>query len=524
MILDGNIYLTGFMGAGKSSAGRILARFLGRKLVELDDLAERRLGMTIAQAFERLGEDAFRKAECDELAALADKQRLVVSTGGGVPVNPANRKVMRASGKTVLLETGLDTCAARVRGLGIEERPLWQDRSKLEAIYQERMPAYADHDLAVNTDEADAEHVAREILAGLMPELGFNTSLEGKEAPVVATCQGPEALRAITGSGRVALLCDHNLKKLHLERYREMLGDVLVLSVAPGERSKSLTTAKRLYEKLMAERFGRDDLLIALGGGMTTDLGAFAAATFKRGMRFALVSTSLLGCVDAAVGGKAGVNLGRAKNAVGCFTQPEMVVLDLLALSTLKKAQRAEGLVEAYKTGLALKPGLARMIEDNLEAVLAGDLFLLARAASESARAKAEVVAQDFREGGLRKVLNLGHTYGHAVEGLSNFKVSHGASVALGIMAAAEISNARGLLPEADLERILGAMAPLAPVRKYWPEAGAAWNIMLNDKKNRGGKVLFVLLEKVGVFRFVEDVDQKELGDALELLKERCHV
>ena len=238
--MDGNIYLTGFMGAGKSSAGRVMARNLGRAFVELDDLVERRMGMTIARAFERLGEDAFRRAECEEIASLAKRGRLVVSTGGGVVINPENRKAMRASGKIVFLKTGLETCTQRVKGMGELERPLWKDMAKLEALYNERVPAYADHDYSVDTEGKTTGQVAENVLSSLIPELSFDASLEGRKAPVVSTCSGPEALKALSGTGRMVLLCDHNLERLHLKRYRDALEPALVLSVAPGKDPRAL--------------------------------------------------------------------------------------------------------------------------------------------------------------------------------------------------------------------------------------------------------------------------------------------
>jgi 3-dehydroquinate synthetase len=321
------------------------------------------------------------------------------------------------------------------------------------------------------------------------------------------------------GGRRAVLLCDRNLARLHLERYQEVLNDPLVIVLPPGEGSKTLNGARKIYRAMLEARVERGDLLVALGGGVTTDLGAFAAATYKRGMDFALVSTSLLGCVDAAVGGKAAVNLDHTKNTVGCFTRPLGVILDLRALGTLARRHRAEGAVEAYKTGLAADADLAGFVRDYLQPILAGDLPAMARAAGLSARVKARVVSRDFREAGLRRILNLGHTYGHAVEGVNRFRVSHGRAVAAGIMAAAAVSEGRSLLDGEAAGEIMRAMKPLAPKPDKWPRAREAWRVMVHDKKNQNRRVLYVLLEQPGRAIWVDDVGPDELQRALERME-----
>ncbi len=194
-------------------------------------------------------------------------------------------------------------------------------------------------------------------------------------------------------------------------------------------------------------------------------------------------------------------------------------MLDLLALGTLPRAQRAEGFVEAYKTGLAAAPELAALCARERTALLGGDLPLLAEAAVLSARTKAGVVAGDFRESGRRRILNLGHTYGHAAESLSGYRLSHGRAVALGLLVMARLSRRRGLLSPGLAEEINATVAPLAPPPSAWPGAGAAWPVMQNDKKNRVGRVGFVLLAGPGQPLWVEDLAPAELAAALRDLK-----
>lgn len=521
--MNQNIYLTGFMGAGKTTAGQGLARLLGRRFVDLDDLVARRLGMDIPRAFAELGEPAFRRAESAELARVGRRRRLVVATGGGLPVDPANRRLMRDTGLIIHLESSLEACRARLGARGTAGRPLWRDAAALERLFASRREAYADCQARVAVDGLDPAQVVQALAAAVLGGEEFTVSMGGLECPVQATTRGPEALVDLARGRRVAIVTDRNLARLHLPRYLAVLDDPLVITLTPGERSKTLRNAQRLYQDLLAARIERGDLLLTLGGGVMSDLGAFVASTYKRGMDFAIASTSLVGAVDAAIGGKTGVNLPAGKNVVGTFAQPARVVLDLLALATLPRAQIAEGLVEAYKTGLLASPELYDLARDHLPALLAGDLPLLARAASLSGRAKAQVVSADFREKGLRRILNLGHTYGHALESFHRYRLSHGRAVAAGLMVAAALSAGRGLI-SAELAAGVGRdMARLAGPGVAWPGADQAWEIMQNDKKNQGGRVLFVLLAGVGQPICVEDVTPAELTRALSTAGEYRH-
>lgn len=510
-----NLYLTGFMGSGKSSVARELAGALGRRLVDMDHEVARRLGMGISQSFDQLGEAAFRQAERAVLHSLSRRQRLVVATGGGVPTAEDNRTLMRATGRIVHLAADLETCRGRLSSQEVADRPLWRDAAKVVRLFQERQAAYADHDLAVEVDQRTPQEAAEAIAAWVVGEDAFVLRLEDWPCQVSGGWRGPRTLAGLVKGRRVVILCDRNVARLHLDRYLAKLDDPLVITIAPGERSKSLRGAERVYQAMIDASMQRGDLMVALGGGVVTDLGAMVGATYMRGMPLVLVSTTLLGCVDAAIGGKAAVNLGQVKNIVGCFTRPEAVILDLAALGTLQRRHCIEGLVEAAKTGLVAAPGLWELIQARVKPMLAGDVPLLARVALLSARTKAQVVAGDFREAGQRKILNLGHTYGHALEGHSRFGVAHGRAVAAGIMVAAAASLGRGWLPEARCQEIVEAMAGFAPPLAKWPGAEMAWEIMRRDKKNTSAGQAFVLLKEVGQPMCVDDFEMDELSRAL---------
>jgi 3-dehydroquinate synthase len=329
----------------------------------------------------------------------------------------------------------------------------------------------------------------------------------------------PEELPALIGERKVFAVTDSKVAKLQLGRYVPFMGGCTVVTLPAGERSKSLNNARRLYESMLKEKLGRDDVLIAIGGGVVTDLCAFVASTYKRGIPFVLVSTSLVGCVDAAIGGKAAVDLNQVKNPVGCFSSPSSVLLDLRALSTLPLSCRSEGLVEAYKTGLAVNPNLAKIIENNLDNLMLGDALLLAMVVKLSASAKVGIVNQDFTEKGLRRILNFGHTYGHAVESFNDYKIRHGMAVAVGMIIAISLSENRGFLDEEISTRTQMTLKRFIRGKVNLPNAHDAWDIMMNDKKNRSGRIGFVLLEGLGSPVFVEDVQPDELTQAIHVVR-----
>jgi shikimate kinase/3-dehydroquinate synthase len=512
---EGNLYLTGFMGSGKSTLAEALAAALHRRCVDMDAELARRFGLSIAEVFRTQGEAVFRRREKALLGQLARRRGLVVATGGGVPADPANRAAMRASGQVILLAGDPARLRERLGTEAVAARPLWRDPDAVQALYEARRSAYADHDLALDAVGLELPAKVTAILRHLLPDARVPVRLDGHDCPVLATVDGPEALRPRAAGRRVALVTDRHVAACHLERYRQALPGLVEIVVRPGEQAKSLRQAERVYQALLEARLERRDLLVALGGGVITDLGAFVAATFRRGLDCALVSTSLVGCVDAAIGGKSAVNVAGSKNQVGLFTVPRLVVLDLAALSTLPVSQLREGLVEAYKTGLALRPGLAAFIEARLPELLAGDVPAVAAVARASAEAKGEVVTADFREAGLRRVLNLGHTYGHAVESWHRYRFSHGQCVAAGLLVAAELSRARGLIDEALAERCRQALLRLAPRRFALPAAEEAWPLMLNDKKAVAGRLTFVLLTGLGSHACVDDVTPAELAAAI---------
>ncbi len=314
-------------------------------------------------------------------------------------------------------------------------------------------------------------------LAGLLdPQQGHRCAVISDDT--VGALYGSKVTSRLVGSGRRASL----------------------FTFPPGESSKNRAEWARLTDALLDDGCGRDTLVVAVGGGVTGDLAGFVAATFMRGVPLVQVPTSLLAMVDASVGGKTGVDAPAGKNLVGAFHPPLMVVTDPAVISTLPRWARADGLVEAVKHGAILDPAYLATVEADLDGVLAGDAEAVERVVQGSVRLKARVVGADEREGGLRQVLNFGHTLGHGVEAASGFRIRHGQAVALGMILEATLGERLGVTEPGAAER-LAAIARRLDMPTGMPtdlDAEAVLGFVARDKKSRSGAPRFVLLEKMG--------------------------
>lgn len=318
---------------------------------------------------------------------------------------------------------------------------------------------------------------------------------------------------------QVALVSDENVASLHAVRLHEELirhgAQVELLIIEPGEASKNLHTLSSLLEQLARAAFDRDCVVIGLGGGVVTDLAGFLAASYLRGVSFCSVPTSLLGMVDAGVGGKTAVNLQAGKNLVGAFWQPQLVLADVGLLKTLPERQFRLGAVEFFKHALLGRPEQLSLLNADGFSAAAGDADLSAWL-RDNISVKAEVVARDERESGERAFLNLGHTLGHALEGASEHRLEHGEAVAYGILYACLLGRSRGM---EDLTPIAMQLLRYVQPAQLGPIAlPELLPFMARDKKNRAGVQRFVLLERPGSPLLVDDLTSSELEAAwLEL-------
>ena len=329
------------------------------------------------------------------------------------------------------------------------------------------------------------------------------------------------ALYAPYAHGVAAIVTNAVVAPLYLARVRaaaEACGArVVEVVVEDGEQAKGFATLDRVVDALLAARLGRDGLVVALGGGVVGDLAGFAAAVYQRGVALLQVPTTLLAQVDSSVGGKTAINHARGKNMIGAFHQPCAVITDVATLDTLPERELRAGLAEVIKHGVALDAAFVDWLEGNMDALLARDRRALSYAIRRSCELKAAIVAQDERESGVRALLNLGHTFGHAIEAATGFGPwLHGEAVAAGMVMAARLSARAGMLAPADAERIRALIAraglpthapKLAPER--WRELIAV------DKKSAGGRVRFVLLEAVGRAKLRADVDARLVDETI---------
>ena len=321
--------------------------------------------------------------------------------------------------------------------------------------------------------------------------------------------------------GTAAVVTNEIVAPLYLARLRRALEvsgtRVTEIVISEGEQAKGWTTLDRVVDALLAARLGRDTLVVALGGGVVGDLAGFAAAVYQRGVAFVQVPTTLLAQVDSAVGGKTAINHARGKNMIGAFHQPSAVISDVATLDTLPDRELRAGLAEVIKHGAALDAAFFGWLEGHIDALLAREQGALVYAVRRSCELKAAIVAQDEREAGPRALLNLGHTFGHAIEAGTGFGPwLHGEAVAAGMVMAAELSSRAGLLAASDARRIEALIARTGlPTRgpKLAPER---WReLMTLDKKNAAGRVRFVLLTGIGQARLESAVDGRLLEQSI---------
>ncbi len=326
------------------------------------------------------------------------------------------------------------------------------------------------------------------------------------------------------GSGMVWVISDENVAPLYLKPLQDMLlrsghrHQLRSLVLPAGESQKSIASWQKIHHELAASGAQRDATVIALGGGVVGDLAGFAAASYMRGIRFIQLPTSLLAQVDSSVGGKTGINLPAGKNLVGAFYQPQGVLIDLDTLTTLPDRELRAGLAEVIKYGLIGDPDFIRWLEQQLPALLRLERAALSHAVQVSVRHKADVVRRDEREQGVRALLNLGHTFGHAVETLCGYgEVLHGEAVAMGMVCAARLSALLGDLSADDVSRveqlITKAQLPTCLPPATSPEA--LLQAMALDKKNLAGRLRLVLLESLGDARLRDDVDPSLITQTL---------
>ena len=525
------------MGAGKTTIGRILARKLGKRFVDSDHEIEARTGASIPWIFEIEGEESFRRRESEVIRDLCGQDGIVLATGGGAVLSADNRARLAAGGTVVYLRANVHNILQRTGH--DKNRPLLQTadpRRKLEELLIQREPLYREiAQLVIDTGRPNVQSMVQTILDqldklaslatppdGAAGQAGTSTSTNtmNQQSPITLTVDlgersypiviGPHLLgdagllaRHIQGR-QVAIVSNTTVAPLYMAAVAAPLRaagrEVVEIILPDGEQYKTHESLMKVFDALLANKCDRKVTLVALGGGVIGDITGYAAASYMRGVPFIQLPTTLLAQVDSSVGGKTGINHPLGKNMIGAFYQPRAVLADTATLATLPQRELAAGLAEVIKHGAIIDANFFTWIESHIAELVAGERSALAYAVSRSCEIKSEVVRQDEREGGLRAILNFGHTFGHAIEaGMGYGAWLHGEAVGCGMVMAADLSRRMGYIDDAACERVrklvaaagLPTLAPrMAPER--WLE------LMEVDKKNEGGDIKFILLKPLG--------------------------
>ncbi len=316
------------------------------------------------------------------------------------------------------------------------------------------------------------------------------------------------------------IVIDRNVAKYHLKNIRKAIGrrkKIFYYEMKPGESSKSHEQLRRIYDSLIKNNFGRDTLLISIGGGVTGDLAGYSAATYMRGLQLINIPTTLLSAVDSSIGGKTAINFNGYKNVIGAFYHPDMVLIDSDFLKTLPTKEYLAGMGEVIKYAYISSPELYNLVNENFDSIRRKDEKIIDEIILKCAAIKAGVVSNDERENGLRKILNFGHTFGHAIESASGFKVRHGLCVIYGIVAELFLSNKIGILSRKKLVKYLELPGKFR-LKNILDDFDfeVIYQVMLADKKNRNGKINFVLLSDLGKILLDVEAGKRDILYAFE--------
>jgi len=543
-----NIILTGFSGSGKSLVAREVAQRLNWAFIDTDDEVAKLAGKAIAEIFRQDGESRFRELERQVIEKACQQKQSVIAIGGGAIVNLRNYELLSRSGFIFCLEARAETIYQRLfqnatYGSGPEVRPLLADESPLESIRQlktSRQSYYANVDWTIHTDILNISQVAGEVIRGWKLLCSARNDIDKDVACWVRTATQSypvflgyglldklgEKIEELGLSGRVVIISDETVASIYGRKVEEALRDagftVNSFAVSPGEESKNIDSAIRIYDFLVERRVERGDILIALGGGMVGDLAGFVAATFLRGISWAQVPTSLVAMVDASIGGKVGINRPQGKNLIGAFYQPGFVLADCQTLTSLPERELTSGWAEVIKYGLILDKDFFEFLEANVDKLIGLEPTAVRQAIACSAAIKAQVVSEDEKERGKRIMLNYGHTIAHGLEAASQYgRLLHGEAVAIGMTGAAKLSQRLGLLSVEAVERQQSLLQRFGlPVTFSGLRLVDVKKAMELDKKISAKAIRWVLLQDIGKTAICSDVPQQDVVAVLRELSQ----
>lgn len=541
-----NIALTGFSATGKSTVAKKVAEFLNWAFIDTDDEIVRISGKPIPEIFAQNGESEFRRLEREVLREACRKRNVVIATGGGAILDPVNQELLCKTSVVICLEAKPETIYQRLLRDGIYSsnpvvRPLLVADNPEERIKQlkaYRQPYYGIADWTVHTDNLTVQEVSQEVIKGWRyiirtegkrsddPDLACEVKTATSSYPIFVgwglLSKLGDKMRQAGLSGTANLISDEVVFSIYGARVRETLEksdfNVNCCVVPPGEATKNIAQAVKIYDFLVERHTERTDVIVALGGGMVGDLAGFVAATFARGLPWLQVPTTLIAMADASIGGKVAVDHPRGKNLIGAFYQPSLVLEDIQTLTTLPEREFISGWAEIIKHGLILDGELFELMEGNVDRLIKLIPDITLNIIVRSACLKAQVVAEDERETGRRIILNYGHTIAHGLEAATRYRrFLHGEAVAIGMMGEAKLSNRLGLLPQHVVERLEALLQrfnlPTFCSRVALADVLAAMKL---DKKVRGKEIQWVLPVDIGKVTIRGDVPQKEVVGVLK--------
>ena len=533
----GNITLTGLMGSGKSTIGRHLAYVLNKDFIDTDEEIENREGKSINEIFKDKGEKHFRKLEQELIKEVCQLSNIVMSLGGGAIIDEENRKLIKRNSSLVTLIADPQELYDRVKRR--KNRPLLKGGDQLETLHklwEERKPAYMDSHLQIKTGDKSINLIAREI----MKFFGFRKPKIKEFEVMVPSAEhrykilyrdlNKIDITSLKAGPNVLIVSQSNIAKKYLAEIKDQLSTeykVHSMEIADGEEAKNFITYQLIIQKLLSLNFERKDTIIALGGGVVGDTAGFAASTYYRGINYVQIPTTLLSMIDSSVGGKTAVNVPEGKNLIGTFYQPNMVHIDSYCLRSLPEREYKSGLGEMVKYALLgmewdhlIGDSFFEHLINNADDIVKKDHDVLNEIIDHCLRIKSGIVAQDEKEKGIRAYLNLGHTFGHAIEELTQYKrYSHGEAVAMGIISACYLSEELGYFKEKYTSQIKGLMDKLE-LNYTIPKDLKAKDLIdafKYDKKVEAGKTRFIIPKSnIGRVEIVSKVDDAALKAAIE--------
>lgn len=511
-----NVWFTGFMATGKSRVGSLVAERLGRSFIDTDKMIEERQGRSIADIFSQEGEAGFRAIERETIRDLSTRSGLVISLGGGSLTIPEAPGLIRKSGILVRLWARAEVLSERVGRKN--NRPLLANLdsaarlAKIQELLGAREPYYSLADFSIeSTDSHPVEHVASRVVAGL--RVWSHRAVEvstagGDRYPILIGNDWLadfdallEGLR-LSPSHEFLVVSDSNIKvaqQRNMQRIMGLAGQCQSFTFPPGETQKNLQVLNRLYTFMLRRGYSRKTCLLQFGGGVVGDMAGFGAATYQRGIPFIQIPTTLLSMVDSSVGGKVAVNHPEGKNMIGAFYQPRAVVIDLTVLETLPRDEFLAGLAEIVKHGIIYDADYFAFMEQNVEGILRRDPAIMTQLIRRSCEIKAEVVSQDEKETGIRAILNYGHTFGHAIEKITDYsRFSHGLTVGLGMRVAGRLATLMGRWTSEEEARQNLLLDRLGLPKEFAVDPQEAWHAMGVDKKVEKAKRVYILPARIG--------------------------